>query len=62
MAVAHSLLDLVWHLLSTGEQFTDLGADYFQKRHDPERETRRLVRQLERLGHRVTLASAPTAA
>jgi transposase len=62
VAVAHSLLDLVWHLLSTGEKFADLGADYFQKRHDPEREARRLVRQLERLGHRVTLGAAPAAA
>jgi transposase len=62
VAVAHSLLDLVWHLLSTGEPFADLGADYFQQRHDPEREARRLVRQLERLGHRVTLAPAPAAA
>ncbi len=62
VAVAHSLLDLVWHLLSTSEQFEDLGADYFQKRHDPEREARRLVRQLERLGHRVSLTPAPSTA
>jgi transposase len=62
VAVAHSLLDLVWHLLSTAEPFEDLGADYFQKRHDPEREARRLVRQLERLGHHVSLTPAPSAA
>jgi transposase len=62
VAVAHSLLDLVWHLLTTGAQFEDLGADYFQRRLDPEREARRLVRQLERLGHTVTLAPGTTAA
>ena len=62
VAVAHSLLDLVWHLLSTGEPFEDLGADYYQKRLDPEREAHRLVRQLERLGHRVSLTPAPSAA
>ena len=29
MAVAHSLIELVWHLLSTGEVYKDLGDDYF---------------------------------
>lgn len=28
VAVAHSLIELVWHLLSTGEVFKDLGDDY----------------------------------
>jgi transposase len=60
MAVAHSLLVVIWHLLSTGESYQDLGGDWFEKRRDPERETRRLVRQLEALGHTVNLA-APAA-
>ena len=34
----HSLSDPVGHMLSTGECFTDLGADYFQRRRDPQRE------------------------
>ena len=59
VAVAHSLTDVIWHLLATGERFTDLGADYYERRRDPERETRRLVRKLEGLGHSVTLT--PTA-
>jgi transposase len=59
VAVAHSLTDVIWHLLSTGEVFEDLGADYYQSRRDPERETRRLVHKLESLGHSVTLI--PTA-
>jgi transposase len=58
VAVAHSLLDVIWHILTTGELFADLGADYYQQRRDPERTTRRLVRQLERLGHSVTLTPA----
>jgi hypothetical protein len=29
--------------------------DYFQQRHSVERHQRQLVRQLERLGHKVTL-------
>lgn len=57
VAVAHSLTDVIWHLLSTGERFEDLGADYYERRRDPERETRRLVRKLEGLGHSVTLGA-----
>jgi hypothetical protein len=58
VAVAHSLLDVIWHILSTGELFTDLGVDYYQRRRDPERITRRLVHQLEQLGHTVTITPA----
>jgi transposase len=56
-AVKHSILCACWHILSTGELYRDLGGDYFRKR-DPERQTRRLVAQLERLGHTVTLQKA----
>src|SRR5215218_3066974 len=59
VAVAHSLTDVIWHLLATGERFTDLGADYYERRRDPQRETRRLVRRLEGLGHSVTLTPTP---
>jgi transposase len=59
VAVAHSLLELVWHLLSTGEVFNDLGDDYFTARQDPQRRARRLVAQLEDLGYTVTLEAAP---
>ncbi len=63
VAVAHSLIELVWHLLSTGEVYTDLGEDYFTNRQDPERRARRLVAQLEELGFTVTLqATSATAA
>lgn len=59
VAVAHSLIELVWHLLTTGEVFHDLGDDYFTARRDPQRQARRLVAQLENLGHTVTLAAPP---
>jgi transposase len=62
VAVAHSLIELVWHLLSTGEVFNDLGDDYFVRRRDPDREARRLVAQLEHLGFTVTLHSATATA
>ena len=61
MAVAHSLIELVWHLLSTGEVFKDLGEDYFASRQDPKRRARRLVAQLEELGFKITLEAAPAA-
>jgi transposase len=56
-AVKHSILVSFWHMFSSGEVYTELGGDYYQRR-DPERLTRRLVAQLERLGHRVTLEVA----
>ncbi len=58
VAVAHSLTELIWHLLSTGEVYQDLGDDYFQRRRDPERQARRMVAQLEGLGYTVTLSAA----
>ncbi len=60
-AVKHSILCAMWHMLTTGELYRDLGGDYYQRR-DPERQTRRLVAQLERLGHTVTLQETPLAA
>lgn len=59
-AVKHSMICAVWHMLSAGELYNDLGGDYFRKR-DPERTTKRLVTQLEALGHTVTLQEAVAA-
>jgi transposase len=59
-AVKHSMICAIWHMLATGETYRDLGSDYYTQR-DPERQTRRLVAQLERLGHHVTLEEAVTA-
>ena len=61
MAIAHSLIELVWHLLSTGEVYKDLGDDYFTRRQDPERRARRLIAQLEELGFKVTLEAVQAA-
>jgi transposase len=57
VAVAHSLLDVTWHLLTTGEVFTDPGADYFASRQDTEHQTRRLISQLKKLGYTVELTA-----
>jgi hypothetical protein len=56
-AVKHSLLVAYWHMFTTGEVYTDLGGDYYQRR-DPQRQIRRLIAQLERLGQNVTLEAA----
>jgi len=56
-AVKHSIICACWHMLTTGELYHDLGGDYYQRR-DPQKTTRRLVRQLEALGHTVTLQEA----
>lgn len=57
VAVAHALLEIVHHLLSTGETYSDLGEEYFERR-QAEQLMRRAVRQLERLGHHVILQPA----
>ena len=56
-ALKHSIITASWHMLTTGELYRDPGGDYYSRR-DPERTTRRLVAQLERLGHHVTLEAA----
>jgi transposase len=57
-AVAHTLIVIIWHVLHDGTDYTDLGPDHFQQRTDTAAHTRRLVAQLERLGHNVTLTPA----
>jgi transposase len=59
-AVKHSILTTIWHMLQTGELYCDLGGDYYQRR-DPTRQIKRLVNQLEALGHHVTLQEAMAA-
>ena len=58
IVVAHALLVIIWHVLATGQPYDELGEDYFTRRADPERETRRLIAKLEALGHIVTLEAA----
>jgi len=58
VAVAHSMVVAAWHILTTGEPYHDPGGDYFQRRRDRDHETRRLVAQLEKLGHTVSLDPA----
>ncbi len=59
VATARSILVIVWHLLNNPDtRYNDLGSNYYTTRLNPERKTRDLVRQLETLGHTVTLTTA----
>ena len=59
VAVARSILVIVWHLLNDPDaRYTDLGSDYYTRQLDPNRKTRDLVRQLQALGHTVELTPA----
>jgi transposase len=54
VAVSHSMLVIIYHVLTRRTGYKDLGADYLD-RLAPERLTKQLVKRLERLGHKVTL-------
>jgi transposase len=59
VAVARSILVIVWHLLADpAARYADLGAGYYASRIDKDRKTRNHIRQLEALGFTVTLAPA----
>lgn len=51
---------MIHTLLSRGELYSDMGADFFERQQE-EQITRRAIRQLERLGHQVILKEPQTA-
>jgi transposase len=57
MAVGHSILVIVWYLLTEDCDYQDLGGDYFVRR-DTDRARQRAVAQLQALGYQVTLQPA----
>jgi transposase len=57
IAAAHSMLIIIWHLLSKPQTYKDLGRDYFQ-RHDVAKQRSRLVRALQKLGYEVQIKPA----
>lgn len=54
VAVSHSLLVIIYHLLSTKQDYHDLGAHFFETL-DTSRQRESAVRRLEALGYTVTL-------
>jgi transposase len=59
VAVGHSILVICYHILQRGEPYQELGEHYFNRRRSEEAYRKRLVRQLEKLGHRVVLEALP---
>ena len=58
-ATAHTLIVIIWHVLTENTAYHDLGSDYFTRRIDsPDARKRRLIRELEALGHKVSIEPA----
>ena len=57
VALAHTLLRIVYHVLADGTVYHELGGDYHDRQHR-QRVTRRALHLLERQGYRVTLEPA----
>jgi hypothetical protein len=56
MAVSHSIIVIIYHMLRDKEPYSDLGATYFEAL-DKERIAKAAVRRLEGLGYTVILQS-----
>jgi len=61
VAVSHTLLVSIYHMLRAQVPYADLGADHFERLH-PERLTRYHVSKLEHLGYKVSLVPVQEAA
>ena len=59
VAIEHTLLVIIWNMLSTGELYSELGVGYRQTR-DPDKLRDRAIRKLQALGYEVEVT--PTAA
>jgi len=59
VATEHSMLVAVWHMLSNGIVYTELGGGYFA-RLDPQKAIRQALRRLEQLGYTATLTPIET--
>jgi transposase len=58
IAIAHTLIVIIWHVLHDSAEYRDLGSDYFTRHDNPEARKRRLIRDLQSLGYQVTIAPA----
>jgi transposase len=61
VAVAHSLVVIVYHVLERRADYRELGGDYFD-RQQHQTQQQRLIKRLERMGLRVTVEALPSAA
>ena len=53
LAVGHSILVIYYHLMTTGQEYQEKGAEFFQ-RTDRAKVERQLIERIERLGYQVT--------
>ena len=58
LAVAGTMLRAIYHMIKNDVDYQDLGADFFERRHDSGRTVRRLQRRLEKMGYEVELRRA----
>ena len=59
VAVARSILVIIWHLLADRQaRYADPGPDHYQARTDKNRKARNHIRQLQALGYTVTITPA----
>ncbi len=60
VAVARSILVIIWHLLADpAARYTDLGSGYYQARTDKDKKIKNHIRQIEALlGHPITITKA----
>jgi len=61
IAVAHSLLVIIYHVLERDQSYTELGGDYFDRR-NTEQQRAYHIRRLQMLGLKVNIEELPTAA
>jgi transposase len=61
IAVGHTLLVIIYHVLAEDRDYQELGGNYFDA-WDRQVVQRQLVRRLEKLGYQVTLAPTPLTA
>ena len=61
VALEHSILRSVWHMLTTDQPYRELGAGYHQRRH-PQNALRSITRQANRLGYTVRFDPIPQTA
>ena len=58
IAVAHTLIVIIWHVLHDRASYLDMGSDYFTRHDNPEARKRRLVHDLQSMGYEVTITPA----
>jgi transposase len=57
VAIERAILTAIWHMLTDGAYYEDPGPDYYLK-HNPARRASKALRELTRLGYKVTITKA----